>query len=83
MAYADRIAAWQTFLAAHRTQNALLVSNNTTLTTTMAGVSTNSITAQNITDINAAIAATSTAYTAIATALAAAAAAFTRPDALI
>lgn len=56
MAYADRLAAWQTFLAAHRT-------NNATLTTTMAGVSTNSISAQNITDINAAIAAIAAAVT--------------------
>jgi hypothetical protein len=52
--YDDRIAAWRTWLAVHRT-------NNATLTTTMASVSANSITAQNITDINAAIAAISAA----------------------
>ncbi len=66
MAYADRIAAWQTLLAAHRT-------NNATLTTTMATVSANSITAQNITDINAAIAA-------IAAAVSTANGLLTKPD---
>ena len=66
MAYADRIAAWQTLLAAHRT-------NNATLTATMATVSANSITAQNITDINAAIAA-------IAAAVSVAGGLLTRPD---
>jgi hypothetical protein len=66
MAYADRIAAWQTLLAAHRT-------NNTVLTTTMATVAANSITAQNITDINAAIAA-------IAAAVLAANGPLARPD---
>lgn len=66
MAYADRIAAWQTLLAANRTNNAVL-------TTTMATVAANSITAQNITDINAAIAAISAAV-AVANGL------LTRPD---
>jgi len=66
MAYVDRIAEWQAFLATHRT-------NNATLTTTMAGVSLNTISAQNITDINAAIAA-------IAAAVVTANALLTRPD---
>jgi hypothetical protein len=66
MAYADRIAAWQALLASHRT-------NNATLTTTMATVSANTISAQNITDINAAIAA-------IAVAVSTAGALLTRPD---
>ena len=62
----DRVSAWRTLLAAHRT-------NNSTLTATMATVSANSITAQNITDINAAI-------TAIASAVSAANAAMVKPD---
>lgn len=80
MAYADRIAAWQTLLASHRTQNAALVSNAATLTSVMAGVSANSITAQNITDINAAIVAVLAAATAYAAAVTAAGASLTRPD---
>jgi len=55
MAYADRLAAWNTLITALRT-------NNATLVTTMATVSLNTISAQNITDINAAIAAISAAY---------------------
>ena len=55
--YDERITAWRTLAAAHRT-------NNSTLTTTMATVGANSITAQNITDINAAIAAIAAAVTA-------------------
>lgn len=66
MAYTDRISAWRTLLDAHRT-------NNATLTTTMATVSTNTISAQNITDINAAIAA-------VAAAVLTANALLTRPD---
>ena len=66
MAYDDRLVAWRTFLAAYRT-------NNTTLTVTMATVSTDSITAQNITDINAAIAARTAA-------LLVATPAFVKPD---
>lgn len=66
MSYADRISGWQTLLAAHRT-------NSSTLTTTMATVSANTITAQNITDINAAIAA-------IAAAILVANTVLTRPD---
>lgn len=58
--YQARIAGWQVFLTALR-------SNNTTLVSTMAGVSLNTISAQNITDINAAIAAISAA-TAVANA---------------
>ena len=64
--YDERIAAWRTLLAAHRT-------NNATLVATMATVSTNTISAQNITDINAAIAA-------IAAAVLAANAALGKPD---
>jgi hypothetical protein len=55
--YDERIAAWRTLAAAHRT-------NNATLVATMLTVGANSITAQNITDINAAIAAISTAVAA-------------------
>jgi len=55
--YDERIAAWRTLAAAHRTNNAIL-------TATMATVSANSITAQNITDINAAIAAIAAAVVA-------------------
>jgi hypothetical protein len=67
-------------VGAHRTQNAALVSNAATLTSVMAGVSANSITAQNITDINAAIVAVSAAATAYATAFTAGGAGVTRPD---
>lgn len=64
--YDERIAAWRVWLAAHRAQNAIL-------TATMATVSANTITAQNITDINAAIAA-------IATAVAVSNGPLTKPD---
>lgn len=64
--YDERIAAWRTMSTAHRTQNASLVA-------IMATVALNTITAQNITDINAAIAA-------IAAAVAAANPALTKPD---
>lgn len=64
--YDERISAWRTLSAAHRTQNAILVA-------TMATVAANTITAQNITDINAAI-------VAIAAAVAAANAPLTKPD---
>ena len=57
MAYGDRVAAWQTLLAANRAQLAIL-------TTTMAAVSLNTISAQNITDINAAIVALAAAIAA-------------------
>jgi hypothetical protein len=66
MAYGERVAAWQALLAANRAQSLIL-------TTTMATVSLNTISAQNITDINAAIAA-------IAAAIVTANALLTRPD---
>lgn len=80
MAYADRDAAWKTFLAAHRTNSSAQTTNNATLVSVMATVSANSITAQNITDINAAIAACSAATTAFQTAMNTAAPALVRPD---
>ena len=55
--YDERLTAWRTLLAAHKAQSAIL-------TTTMATVSANSISAQNITDINAAIVAIAAAVTA-------------------
>lgn len=64
--YDERISAWRTLLAAHRTNSAVLI-------TTMATVSANTISAQNITDINAAI-------VAIAAAVTAANAAIGKPD---
>lgn len=64
--YDERITAWRTLLAAHKAQNAILVA-------TMATVSLNTISAQNITDINAAI-------VAIAAAVAASNSGLTRPD---
>jgi len=64
MAYADRQAAWQTLLAARRAQQAAIALG----VTAMAGVSVNTISAQNITDINAALTAASTVTTAIETA---------------
>lgn len=66
MAYGDRVATWQVLLAAHRAQNLIL-------TTTMTTVAANIITAQQIIDINAAIAA-------IAAAVSVAGAALNRPD---
>lgn len=64
--YGERIDALRTFTAAHKTNSASLVA-------IMATVAANSITAQNITDINAAI-------VAIAAAVTAAGSALTRPD---
>ena len=80
MAYSDRIAAWQTFQVAHRAQNAALTTQIATLTSVMAGVAVNTISAQNITDINAAITAASTATTTLATAVTTAAPSFVKPD---
>ena len=44
MPYSDRIAAWQTWLASHRTNNTGTAANFATIATVMAGVGVNSIT---------------------------------------
>jgi hypothetical protein len=59
--YADRIAAWQTLGTARRSNSAAIALG----VTAMAGVAVNTITAQNITDINAALTAATTVSTAI------------------
>ncbi len=55
--YDDRVAAWATMRDAIRAQNAIIAA-------VMATVSANSITAQNITDINAAVVASNAALAA-------------------
>jgi hypothetical protein len=54
MAYADRIAAWQTLLAAQRAQKIVAAAASASFTSIMSGVSPGVITAQNITDLTAA-----------------------------
>ena len=64
MAYNDRLAAWQTLLAARRANQAA-----TTLgITDMLTVAANTITSQQITDLNAALAAANVVNVAIDTA---------------
>lgn len=72
MAYADRIAAWQTLIGVRRAQQAAI----TLGVTDMASVALNTITAQQITDINAAL----TAANAVTAAIDTANAAVAKPD---
>jgi hypothetical protein len=80
MAYADRVAAWQTLLAAQRTQKIAASAASASFTTVMSGVAVNTISAQNITDLNTAQTNWNAATAAYDAAIAAAGASMTRPD---